>query len=342
MFLLKPVVLVLRVAAVVALMAAVAVLLVAVLPFLEGSGSYPWVNRVVQIDSAIMDGVRSVVPTRVGPFDLARGLVALAALLTAVTLDIVAARLSAVAAKSTLQRSFGKLTQSAKKFGRQMSLTSIESKLQGLKPGDKKSREELVRMMVEARRELDAMTREVAFFALDVVGSTNMKLGEDKAIVEHDFKEFKKLVDGAMARERPLKSAWTPDGAMICFDSLEHALRAAQAVLRQLPDFNAKTRMMRTPFRVRCGVNAGRVQYDANALMEEMSDNVIDVAGHMQKYADPDTIFIAGELVRKSKLKRDFTPVDAEVDGFAVSVWRGPSADPIESAALGAEAKGAG
>jgi class 3 adenylate cyclase len=320
--------------------AALAILVVAVLPFLEGSGSYPWVNRVIQIDSAILDGIRSVVPTRVGSLDIARGLAAIVALLTAVPLDILANRLSALAAKSSLQRSFGKLVKSAARFSRQTSLTSIESKLKGLKPGDKKSREELVRLMVDARRELDAMTRDVAFFALDVAGSTNMKLGEDQAIVEHDFKEFKKLVDGAIARDAPLKSAWTPDGAMICFDSLEHAVRAAQAVLRQLPDFNAKIRMMRNPFRVRCGINAGRVQYDATARMEEMSDNVIDVAGHMQKYADPDTIYVATDLIRGSKSKRDFMSADTAVDGFAVSVWRGPSADAAESQAAALETQG--
>ena len=91
-------------------------------------------------------------------------------------------------------------------------------------------------------------------------------------------------------------------------------------------------------FRVRCEINAGRVQYDATMRMEEMSDNVIDVAGHMQKYAGPDTIFVATDLVRGRKY-RDFTPADKEVDGFAVSVWRGPSADPTaletENAATG-------
>jgi len=330
LFLLKPVGIALRVAAALAFVTVPALLIVTVLPFLEGSGSYPWVNRVVALDSAVMDGVRSVVPTEIGRRDLARVLVLLAALLTGATLDFGANRLSAVTSKSSLHRRFGKLKKSARKVSKHKSLTPIESKLKKLKPGDKKSREELVRLMVEARRELDAMTKDVAFLALDVVESTKMKLGEDTAFVEHDFKEFKRMVDGVIAREGMLKAAWTPDGAMICFDSLETAVRAAQAMLRQLPAFNAGTRMMRTPFRVRCGINAGRVQYDATTPMEEMSDNVIDVAGHMQKYADPDTIFVAGDLIRRRKFKQGFTPADTEVDGHAVSVWRGPSADPPE------------
>jgi tRNA A-37 threonylcarbamoyl transferase component Bud32 len=183
--------------------------------------------------------------------------------------------------------------------------------------------------MVEAKRKLDAMTRDVAFLALDVVESTNMKLGEDRAFVEHDFKEFKRMVDGAVAKYGPLKSAWTPDGAMICFDSLDLSVRAAQAMLKRLPEFNSATRMMQTPFRVRCGVNGGAVQYDADVPMEAMSDNVIVVAGHMQKYADPDTIYAAGDLLRKKKVDRGFVTADTEVDGYTVFMWRGPSADPV-------------
>ena len=85
---------------------------------------------------------------------------------------------------------------------------------------------------------------------------------------------------------------------------------------------------MGSRFRVRCGVNAGRVQYDAAKPMQEMSDRVIDVAGHMQKYADPDTIFVAAPLLGKHGAEEwGFTPADTEVDGYSVAVWRGPSAD---------------
>jgi serine/threonine protein kinase len=58
-----------------------------------------------------------------------------------------------------------------------------------------------------------------------------------------------------------------------------------------------------------------------------MSDHVIDVAGHMQKYAEPDTIFVAADLIRKSKVKRGFARAGTEVDGYDAYVWRGPSAD---------------
>jgi class 3 adenylate cyclase len=325
--LLKPVILVLSSLATVAFLAVGVVLLVALLPFFEGSGSYPWVTRVVAFDVAMIARVRSAVPTEIGQLDFARMFLAMAVFFTATTLDFGANKLSALTSTPRVRRRLPRRKKRAKKAKQSPTAAPFDSKLEANTSGDKKSREELVRLMVEAKRELDSMTKDVAFLALDVVESTNMKLGEERAFVDHDFKEFKKMVDGVIARQGLLKSAWTPDGAMICFDSLERAVRAAQAMLQQLPAFNAGTRMMQTPFRVRCGINAGRVQYDAATPMEAMSDNIIDVAGHMQKYAAPDTIFVASDLIRRRKVNRGFTPADTEVDGHAVSVWRGPSAD---------------
>ncbi|MDH3206124.1 MAG: guanylate cyclase [Gemmatimonadota bacterium] len=326
MALLKPLTFALRALSTLAFVAVGAVLLVALLPLFSDAGSYPWVAQVLSFDATLIDGVRSAVPTRLGALEFGRAFLALGVFFGAVVLDYGAYTLSALTSKSGGRPKYARWKKHARK--RKKPPASAPTAPNGAQPKqtDKKSREELVRQMVEAKRELDAMTKDVAFLALDVVESTNMKLGEDQAFVEHDFKAFKNMVDEVVAKERPLKSAWTPDGAMICFDSLDRAVRAAQAMLRQLPAFNSGTRMMQTPFRVRCGVNAGRVQYDADTPMEAMSDNAIDIAGHMQKYADPDTVFVAEDLIRRRKVKRGFTPADTEVDGYSVSVWRGPSA----------------
>jgi predicted Ser/Thr protein kinase/class 3 adenylate cyclase len=312
-------------------------LAIALLPYFDGAASYPWINRVSAFDAMIMDSIRSVVPTRIGQLDLGRAFVLVALLFAGLAMDFGANHLVALKSSEGRQRKRRQPRKSKQPTEKKTTPRDRPSKASaqgdGGAVGEPKSREELVRLMVEAKRKLDAMTREVAFLALDVVESTNMKVGEDPAFVEHDFKHFKHMVDEAVAKYRPLKSAWTPDGAMICFDSLDGAVRAGQAMLKALPEFNAGTRMMQTPFRVRCGVNGGRVQYDESTPMEAMSDNVIDVAGHMQKYAEPDTIFAAGELLRRQKVTRGFVPTGTEVDGFPVVVWRGPSADPTPRSA---------
>lgn len=327
MILLKPVVVLLRALATLTFLSVLVVLGMAVLPLFQGASSYPWVARVMAWDTAMIAELRSLVPTRIGQLDMARPFLALACLFVAAVIDAGATKLSAVTSpgakrKRLAKRMWAKRPKRSKKKARASAPTAAPA----ASGAEKKSREDLVRQMVEAKRELDAMSKDVAFLALDVVESTNMKLGEDPAIVEHDFKEFKTMVEAETFRGL-LKSAWTPDGAMMCFDSLERAIRAAQEMLRQLPVFNSDTRMMGTPFRVRCGVNAGRVPYDPETPMEAMSHNVIDVAGHMQKYADPDTIYVAGDLVRPKAEKWGFDPADTEVDGYEVYVWRGPSAD---------------
>jgi len=332
--LLKPIVVILRVLATIAFVAVGLVLIVALLPFVDGPGSYPWVSDVITYDATLLGQVRSLVPTRVGSLDLARMVLALGFVIGGATLEAGASQLSSLTSKKGARpKPVSRWRKRRKKKSKKESPSvPTPAHTEGVLSGDRKSPEDLVRLMVEAKRELDAMTKHVAFLALDVVDSTKMKIGEDRAFIEHDFAEFKKMVEGVISREGVLKQAWTPDGAMICFDATDRAVRAAQEVLRQLPYFNAGTRMMKTRFRVRLGVNAGRVQYDASKPMQEMSDRVIDVAGHMQKYAEPDTIFLAsGLLGRHGAEEWGFTPADTEVDGYAVSVWRGPSAEPALS-----------
>jgi len=49
---------------------------------------------------------------------------------------------------------------------------------------------------------------------------------------------------------------------------------------------------MRADFKVRIGINSGQVLFDERVPMGEMSSRVIDIAGHMQKYAEVNTIYI--------------------------------------------------
>ena len=327
---LKPIVALLRVLATIAFVAVGLVLIAALLPFVGGPGSYPWVSDVIRYDAMLLERIRSIVPTQIGRLDLARMVLALGFALGGATLEAGAGKLSDMTSKRGPRPARGTWWSRRRRKAKKKKATSapVQAGVEGILSGDEKNPEDLVRLMVEAKRKLDALTRDVAFLALDVVDSTKMKIGEDRAFIEHDFAEFKKMVEGVISHEGVLKQAWTPDGAMICFDTTAHAIRAAQEVLRRLPYFNSGTRMMGSRFRVRCGVNAGRVQYDAAKPMQEMSDRVIDVAGHMQKYADPDTIFVAAPLLGKQGAGEwGFTPADTEVDGYSVAVWRGPSAD---------------
>jgi class 3 adenylate cyclase/tRNA A-37 threonylcarbamoyl transferase component Bud32 len=310
------------------LLAIVLLFIPAGIPYLENASSYGWIRTILEWDEKLIGGLKSVAPTKFGNFEAARWI--LMALLYALS-RVLEGFSNVVAKKATdseLKRRYEAFKASSGLSDKSRALAPIRKKMEALKPGDAKSRDELIALMIETKKKLDSMSRDVAFLAIDVVGSTDMKLGEDKAFIEHDFREYKKLVESVIDRHGALKSAWTPDGVMICFGTVDEAIRSAQEVLIELQRFNQEVKSIKGQFRVRCGINAGHVHYDKAQRMEEMSDRVIDVAGHMQKYAAADTIFIARDVLEKASDAEGFKPADQEVDGFGVYLWKAPSADP--------------
>ncbi|MBI2363056.1 MAG: hypothetical protein HYV15_06710 [Elusimicrobia bacterium] len=185
-----------------------------------------------------------------------------------------------------------------------------------------RSREELLELMAHAKKQLELQKRALSFLSIDVVDSTGMKVGEDPSIATRDFKHYRKLVEKAIADHKGLKAAWTPDGVMICFPTAETAVGAAKQVIRDLDHFNKNVKAMRRDFKVRCGVNSGTVLFDDTVPMEEMSDRSIDIAGHMQKYAEANAIFLGKHVVAEMRAAEDFVPASREVDGCEVYAWR--------------------
>jgi class 3 adenylate cyclase len=195
------------------------------------------------------------------------------------------------------------------------------SKLAAIEAASGTQREQVLEVYAQAKRILDGQKRTLSFLAVDVVNSTGMKQGEDPVLAERDFRQYRKLVETVIASHGFLKAAWTPDGVMICFPATTAAVAAAQDLLRGLRKFNAGTKSIKADFKVRCGINSGEVLYDAAVKMEEMSDGAIDLAGHMQKYAQPDTIYAARSLVAALGEGSGFRAIDAKVDGLEVSAW---------------------
>jgi len=165
------------------------------------------------------------------------------------------------------------------------------------------------------------MKRDVAFLSMDVVDSTGLKKGEDTSVAERDFRQYKHLVEHALSECGVLKSTWTPDGVMAAFSDTKAAIRAAHDTIQSLGDFNAKIKKMRGDFKIRAGINAGPVLYDDKTPMEEMSDRVIDVAGHMQKYGSVNSICVPSDLTANLPAECDFKSAARKVDGYDVSEW---------------------
>lgn len=183
-------------------------------------------------------------------------------------------------------------------------------------------REKLLEIYTQSKKSLEMKRRRVAFLSLDVVGSTEMKRGEDPGVVERDFRRYRRLVEQIITKNNALKAAWTPDGVMICFGSVQDAVASAQALIRQLGDFNRQTKTIREDFAVRAGIHAGEILFDDTVGMEQISDLAIDITGHMQKYAAPNSISLGQELLDQLDKPQDFQTAGREVDGLAVYEWR--------------------
>jgi len=187
------------------------------------------------------------------------------------------------------------------------------------------AREELLRRHREIEQALnEAKRKRCTFLSIDVVGSTQMKEGESDIDITATFKAYEELLKRTFLLNRAWKQAWTPDGVMICFLDRDRALASGKTILEKLEPFNARDNKLKTPFQVRCGMNEGEVAIFEDTNLEKVVDHVIDVAGHMQKHAGPDTLWLSEELYNSLDDRSGFGPADMQVDGFTVYEWKAP------------------
>lgn len=166
-----------------------------------------------------------------------------------------------------------------------------------------------------------ASQKECTFLSLDVVGSTQMKLGERESAIAATFQAYEELVRRTFDRCGVWKQTWTPDGVMACFLDLDLGVTAGQQILAALADFNASHNQMRTPLKVRGGLNVGSVSIFEDSQLEKIADHSIDVAGHMQKHASEDGLQVAEFVYAKLKKQDGFTATGNDVDGYQTYEW---------------------
>lgn len=308
-------------------LAIVAILLLAqILSRFEGAYRYPVVQWIYYVRHLIMstlgEGVKSAIPTYIGGHDRTDWVL----IILALAVGVFAGRMGEKARRRMFQRQMDtKVAALRADMGLQegSALTKdLEEKVRAMKAGGKTDREELLKIFAETKRKLDGMGRELAFLAIDVVGSTAMKEEEDPAAAQIDFAEYRKLVESVFRTNGVIKAAWTPDGVMACFSHIDTAVRAGQQVINALDHFNSDVKLMKSDFAVRCGVNSGYLYMDDATPLEQVSDRVIDIAGHMQKYAEPNTVAIPKTAVKPLAEAGGFSPTDKVVDGLEVYTWR--------------------
>jgi class 3 adenylate cyclase len=207
----------------------------------------------------------------------------------------------------------------------------------GRVPADSEhAREELLKRYREIEDALKASKRKsCAFLSVDVVGSTQMKQGEEDTAIAATFQAYEEMLKQVFEQHGAWKAAWTPDGVMVCFLQLDLAVGAGQRVLQSLRRFNEVHNKLRTSFRVRAGVNYGEVSIYEDSKLEKIADHVIDVAGHMQKEGRPNSLWLGGEIYNLLADKSGFRLVGQLVDGMPVYEW---SLEPPRGGTMAARA----
>ena len=290
-------------------------------PYIQDARSFQYIKTAMSMEKSISSHVQQIIPTKIAGKNMTRWIIIVAAFILYGTFSNMKEWARSKAARLKVMRDYEDLKKEKNLADDADVLTPLKETIQNLQTANKKDRGELLKLFAETKKKLDAMGRDLAFLAIDVVDSTGMKIGEEKAAIEYDFKEYKNVVDGKLKAEGSIKSAWTPDGVMTCFNTVDEAVKAARAILTGLEDFNRNVKTMRRDFQIRCGINAGYVYFDETLPLEEMSDRVIDVAGHMQKQAAPNSICIAKPAIEPLQDRSGFFPVSKVVDGYEIYVW---------------------
>jgi class 3 adenylate cyclase len=303
----------------------IAVIPLVFLPFIvsrfETLASYPLIETFLDIEEALTSFISAIIPIRFFQIDWSPWIIVIMAYFLGKWFSVQKLRYNSKMTQLEVQTEFDALKRTMNLSGETKVFDPIRQKLESFKSSDKHGREELLKIFAETKKKLDKMGRDLSFLSIDVVDSTGMKQGEEKALIEYTFREYKKFVEEKLSSHGALKSAWTPDGVMICFPTVDAAVRTARDIIKGLDAFNEHVKSIKQDIKVRCGINSGYVYFDESVPMEEMSDRVIDIAGHMQKYASPNNIFIAKPAIEPTYESEGFTPASKIVDGYEVYVW---------------------
>ncbi|HUN66490.1 MAG TPA: guanylate cyclase [Bacteroidota bacterium] len=291
-------------------------------PFLDNAASFSYIRALLSADHVITGALRANIPTIIARHDMTRLIGVVLSFVIGSTFSHSADSFKGKAQYIRYKASFEEWKQTMHLSDNAIVLNPLNQKLEQLRHAGKKDREQLLRDFADTKRKLDAMGRDLAFLSIDVVDSTGMKEGEERASVEHDFREYRRLVDRTFTACGCVKATWTPDGVMSAFANVDAAVRAAREVIRNLDRFNAEVKSMRREFTVRCGVNSGFVYFDESMPLEQLSDRVLDIAAHIQKKAKPNSVCVAKPAIEPLNERSGFEPAGTMVDGYEVYEWR--------------------
>ncbi len=159
-----------------------------------------------------------------------------------------------------------------------------------------------LRQFMEEKIERDRLIEEHfevvgSFVDIDVVGSYKMKAEADRpAHIIVSFERFRTFVGDCVTEFGGQVLNSNGDELMCFFDSTLDAVRSSSAILARLDHFNETQNVLSSPFRFRIGIHTGRSLVDRERGVAY--SEVLDIAGHLQKAADVNGLFVSEPTLR--------------------------------------------
>jgi pSer/pThr/pTyr-binding forkhead associated (FHA) protein len=135
------------------------------------------------------------------------------------------------------------------------------------------------------------------FLDVDVVDSYGLKSPDSAPEAQVvSFERFRAFVAAVVTEHRGIVLNSNGDELMCFFEETLMAARGASTLLQRLDDWNHRENLLGVPFRVRCGLHAGDCLLDRERGVAY--SEVLDVAGHLQKSAEPNGLMVSAEARR--------------------------------------------
>lgn len=167
-------------------------------------------------------------------------------------------------------------------------------------------------------REMKQSMKTRTFLCLDVCHSLELKNSEDPFLAQYSFSAYHRFIERKVELNAGRIHSTAGDGVMACFETVEGCLNAARSLLHDLEAFNSTQNRLSLPFVLRVGVHTGSVIVDDEGEVNLMFAKTLDIAGHIQKHADPGQIELSEVSVQSLSNRSDLTKLNRVVDGLQI------------------------
>jgi class 3 adenylate cyclase len=165
--------------------------------------------------------------------------------------------------------------------------------------------------LIEMRIKIDEETRtffeiEATFLNVGVVSSERLKEDErDLVLITYSFEQYHKFVKEKAGGNRGKVLNAVGDKVIVWFAAPNDAINCALAIFKDRDEFNMQRNKLNNPFQFTVGINTGLAFIDEKEG-KAFSRGVLDLAGHLQKEAEPGKFLISENTYNKLEDKSSF------------------------------------